>query len=424
MSFKFSRRDWMRMASLAAIGSALPDGWSATTQNNGFPSPDLPAMDVPDYEKPLFHLHEQLPLPVPIRSIELLQRGNSYFVRTRSDSGDTGIVKTKQIRQFIPIFEDLVAPHFIGKDARDIEKLVDMIYVKNYKLAGQSLWCPLAYIEQSIFDLLGRVSGKPAGEIMGGRIREEIPVYLSGSARELSAEEEVDIYVRGVEESGAKAVKFKIGGRMSRNADAYPGRTTKLLELARKQLGDDIVLFADANGSYDAAQAIEVGRMLEALDFRFFEEPCPWQEYSETQTVTATLDIPVACGEQDSSLWQFKWMIENRVMNIVQPDLNYNGGFTRAARVARMAENIDMSIVPHNTQTGVSSVIILQFASRTPNMGQWIEYPWRKSQEKESWYTPNFMIRDGVLRIPDGQGLGVEIDPDYLAGAETLLHVL
>ena len=210
---------------------------------------------------------------------------------------------------------------------------------------------------------------------------------------------------------------------MSRNADTYPGRTDKLLELARKRLGDDIILFADANGSYDASHAIKVGKILESLDFTFFEEPCPWQEYSETQTVTATLDIPVACGEQDSSLWQFKWMIENGVMNIVQPDLNYNGGFIRAARVARMAENIDMSIVPHNTQTGIASVIILQFASRTPNIGQWIEYPWRKSQEEETWYTPNFMVRDGVLRIPDSPGLGVEIDPDYLAGAKTLLHI-
>ncbi|MFC2116522.1 mandelate racemase/muconate lactonizing enzyme family protein, partial [Bacteroidota bacterium] len=338
-------------------------------------------------------------------------------------SGVTGIINTKQIKHFIPIFESLVAPLFIGKDARDIETLVDLVYIKNYKMAGQSLWCPLAYIEQSIFDLLGRVAGKPAGELMGGRIREDISVYLSGSGRDLSAEEEVDIYVRGVEETGAKAVKFKIGGRMSRNADAYPGRTEKLLELARKRLGEDMLLFADANGSYDAAHAIEVGRMLESLDFRFFEEPCPWQEYSETQKATASLDIPVACGEQDSSLWQFNWMIENKVMDIVQCDMNYNGGLTRGARVARMGENVGMSIIPHNTQTGIASVNILQFASRTPNIGDTIEYPWRKPQQKESWYAPNFMIEDGVLKIPSGPGMGVDIDPDYLAGAETLLQI-
>lgn len=411
------------MASLAAIGSALPKNLFASHIPREVSTSSSHGMDIPDYEKPLFNLQQQIPDPVIIKSIELLQRGSKYFVRIRTESGDAGIINTKQIKHFIPIFKDLVAPRFIGKDARDIESLVDQVYVKNYKLAGQSLWCPLAYIEQSIFDLLGQIAGKPAGELMGGRIREEIPVYLSGSGRDLSAEEEVDIYVRGVEETGAGAVKFKIGGRMSRNADAYPGRTKKLLELARKRLGDDILLFADANGSYDAAHAIEMGRMLESLDFRFFEEPCPWQEYSETQKTTAALDIPIACGEQDSSLWQFKWMMENKVMDIVQCDLNYNGGLTRAARVARMAENIGMSIIPHNTQTGVSSVNILQFASRTPNLGDHIEYPWRKPQKEESWYAPNFMIKDGLLSIPDGPGMGVEIDPDYLSEAEILTHI-
>ena len=82
--------------------------------------------------------------------------------------------------------------------------------------------CPVASVEQSLWDLLGSRK-KTAGELMGGMLRKEIPVYLSGSGRETTAEQEVDVYVRGVEETGAKAVKFKIGGRMSRNADAYPG---------------------------------------------------------------------------------------------------------------------------------------------------------------------------------------------------------
>ncbi len=439
MSFGFSRRRWIRAASMAAIGSTfsgiLPayvraGGLTGSSSADKTSPAGVPVgesgqafADVPEYEKPVFNFRSVFPEPVIVESVELLRRDGRYFVRTRTASGHWGIVNTKQIREFIPIFEKLVAPHIIGKDARDIESLTDLVYVKNYKLAGQSLWCPLAYIEQSIFDLLGRISGKPAGELMGGRIRDEIPVYLSGSARELSAEEEVDIYVRGVEETGAKAVKFKIGGRMSRNADAWPGRTEKLLELARKRLGSGIILFADANGSYDARHAIEMGHRLESLDFRFFEEPCPWQEYSETQEVTRALDIPVACGEQDSSLWQFRWMMQNNVMDIVQCDLNYNGGFTRSARVARMAENFGMEIVPHNTQTGAASVNILQFASRTPNMGTYIEYPWRKSQQPESWYSPNFIVKEGKLKIPDGPGLGVEIDPGYLAAAETVSQI-
>jgi L-alanine-DL-glutamate epimerase-like enolase superfamily enzyme len=311
-----------------------------------------------------------------------------------------------------------VAPHFIGKDARDLEQLIDAVYIANYKLAGQAFWAPVAFVEQSLFDLLGRVAKKPAGELMGGVIRKEIPVYLSGSGRETTAEQEVDVYVKGVERTGAKAVKFKIGGRMSRNADAYPGRTETMMKLARKRLGDSILLYTDANGSYNAAKGIEVGKFLQDLDVKFFEEPCPWEELGETKRVADALTMPVAAGEQDASLWRFQWMIENRVMDIVQPDLNYNGGFIRAARVARMARKAGMTIVPHNTQTGAASVNILQFASAIPNIGAHMEYPHRAPEKKESWYTPNFRIVNGSITVPAGPGLGIEIDPKYLAKAQ------
>ena len=107
-------------------------------------------------------------------------------------------------------------------------------------------------------------------------------------------------------------------------------------------------------------------------------------------------------------------MIENKVIDIVQPDLNYNGGFTRAARVARMARKANMWICPHNTQTGAASVNILQFAAATPNIAPYMEYVWRAAPKKESWYTPNFAIRNGVIPVPTGPGLGLEFDPEFL----------
>ena len=88
--------------------------------------------------------------------------------------------------------------------------------------------------------------------------------------------------------------------------------------------------------------------MLQDLKFHFFEEPCPWEEISETKKVADALDIKIAVGEQDASLWRFNWMMETGVMQIVQPDLNYNGGFVRAARVARIARKFGIS--DHSSQ--------------------------------------------------------------------------
>src|SRR5258708_30923297 len=105
---------------------------------------------------------------------------------------------------------------------------------------------------------MGKTVKKPAGELLGGILRKEIAVYLSGSGRDTTAEEEVDVYVQGVEQTGAKAVKFKIGGRMSANRDAYPGRTDKIFELAAKKFSSKVTLMADTNGTYSPDKAIEV----------------------------------------------------------------------------------------------------------------------------------------------------------------------
>jgi L-alanine-DL-glutamate epimerase-like enolase superfamily enzyme len=375
--------------------------------------------EILEYKKPVFNLHSFFKSPVKIASIELLQAHNQYFLRTRSTDGAEGIVQTKDIVDYIQILAHRVMPHFLGQDARDLEHLVDEVYAtdSNYKLAGQEFWCPVAYIEQSLFDLMGKALKKPAGELMGGVLRKEIPVYLSGSGRDTTAEEEVDIYVKEVERTGAKAVKFKIGGRMSDNRDAYPERTNKLLELAQKQLAGKVTLMADANGSYDADNAIEIGKRLQEMKYLWFEEPCPWEELSETKKVADALDMKIAFGEQDSSLWLFQWMIDNKLIDVVQPDLNYNGGFIRAAKVARMARKVNMWICPHDTQTGAATVNILQFAATTPNIGPWMEYVSRKAPKKESWYAPNFDIKDGVIPVPTGPGMGLEFDPDFLKSA-------
>jgi len=392
-------------AAAAALSAATGKDYRTSTEPGA----------VPDWEKPLFDLPGQIKSPVMVKRIELLQTGRSYFLRATSADGVQGVAPVKQIEDYMTMLTRLAMPFFAGKDARQLETLIDEFYIKNYKMAGQALWAPAAYVEQALFDLLGKTAGKSVGALMGGVKRTEIPIYLSGSGRETTAEQEVEVYEKSFADSGARAVKFKIGGRMSRNADAYPGRTETMLKLARKKYGPDKVIYVDANGSYNAAKAIEMGKLLKELNVAFYEEPCPWEEISETKRVADSLDIPIAGGEQDSSFWKFDHMIKTRTLDIVQPDLNYNGGFIRTARVARMAQQAGIPITPHNTQTGVASCYILQFASAIPNIGPYMEYPYRGKYSNESWFAPHFTIVNGAIKAPEGPGLGIMIDPDYLS---------
>jgi L-alanine-DL-glutamate epimerase-like enolase superfamily enzyme len=373
--------------------------------------------------------------PIKIASIEILRMKSRrlsfpflrssgsqeiYFIRSTSTDGAVGIsVAHERIKHFYPILQQLIIPYFVSKDARDLESLIDGVYTfrSNYKLAGLALWCCVAWVEFSLLDLLGKVSGQPVGELLGGVTRREIPVYLSSLRRDTTPEEEVDWVGKRLEETGVKAVKFKIGGRMSNNADATPQRTERLISLARQTFGDSMEIYADANGSYDATKGIEVGKMLESHNVSFFEEPCPFDDFADIKRVADALSISVAAGEQESSFPRFQWMMQQRVVDILQPDITYNGGFMRTVRVAQAAVAAGIPIAMHNARLGVDPVYMLHFASCMPTHYQ--EYN-AKPHQLETWFTPTFEVKQGMLQVPQGPGLGISIDPKVLRKAKRL----
>ncbi len=363
--------------------------------------------------------------PVKIASIDLLRNGDNIFVRATSTDGAVGMAMTynQRMRFLYPIFVQQIAPYFIGKDARDLEALLEGVYIdrSNYKLQGQAFWIPLASLEYALLDLLGNIAGKPVGELLGGIVRRDVEVYRAQSNRGRTAEESVERIVKSVQETGAKAIKFKIGGRMSKNADSPPGRSEALIPLVRKVLGDDITIYADSNGSYDAPKAIEIGRLLEDANIAFYEEPCPFDHLDETKQVADALTIPIAGGEQESSLRRFRWMIHNDCVQIVQPDLHYFGGFVRSIRVARMAAEAGMPCTPHMSNSGLGYLYMLHFASCVKNIGPYQEYKGKSKGIPFSCDTSSLESRDGLVTTPSGPGLGVTFDPDFIRNAEVVI---
>jgi L-alanine-DL-glutamate epimerase-like enolase superfamily enzyme len=355
-----------------------------------------------------------------IAAIEILRVDKNYFVRTTSTDGASGIAVTNEHAAYLyPLLQQRIAPCFLGKDARDLETLVDRAYThkSNYKLAGLALWNCIAYVELSLFDLLGKLAGKSVGDLLGGIRRRQIPIYLSSLRRDTTPEEEVTWISERIAETQAKAVKLKVGGRMSGNADAFPGRSEKLITLARKTWGDAITIYVDANGSYDAAHAIEVGQVLQSHGVALFEEPCPFDEYEQTKQVADALTMMVSGGEQDTSFARFRWMIQNRGVDLVQPDIIFNGGFIRALRVARLAQAAEMMITPHCPRANPQLAYMLHFASVVPNLGPFQEFRAEKPKS-EWWRAPSFQAHDGVVAVPSGPGLGVEYDPTMWNDAE------
>jgi L-alanine-DL-glutamate epimerase-like enolase superfamily enzyme len=375
----------------------------------------------PDYERPLFDLHAATRAPVVIESIELLRCGEIHFLRARSTDGADGLVMIYEGRHFLrAMLEERVLPFFLGRDARDLEGMIDEIYVYkwNYKYAGSAFWTTVAWAEAVVLDLLGKASGKSIGDLLGGRKRDRVPVYVSSLLRDTTPEQEVEWVGHRIEQTGARAVKLKIGGRLSRNADASPGRTEALLALARRTWGPGIKLYIDANGSYDPTYAIDVAKLLTEHGVEFFEEPCPFEDLDATKEVADALTLPVAGGEQDASLPRFEYMARNRVVDILQPDMLYNGGFIRNHRTNVIAHHYGLPLTPHSPYLGPRQALTTHFCATLPDLPIEMEYAAALPEQPTDWYSPQIEVKDGMAAVPTGPGLGIEFAPDMLRKIE------
>ena len=356
--------------------------------------------------------------PVIIETLELLRFRNSFICRVRSKDGSEGIsvANNAQMISLYPVFITRLQPYFIGKDALKLESLIDGVYVyqSNYKMQSLALWVPLATIEFAILDMLGRIAGKSFGELIGEIHNKKIAVYQANGEREITAELTVEHLIKEVAETRAKALKLKVGGRMSNNFESPAGRTEKLIPLVRKTFGDEMVMYADSNGSYTPDEAIRIGKILEEYKFDFYEEPVPFDWYEETKEVSDVLTIPIAGGEQESSMHMFRWLIANDALQIVQPDMFYFGGMIRSMKVARMAAEFGKQCTPH-ISGDLGYLYMMHFVSAIPNAGPYHEFKGFTKDLPFECKTSSLSSDEGVVTVPSGPGLGIEIDPEYIA---------
>lgn len=365
------------------------------------------------------------PDPIIIDRLELLRYEDNFLCRVTSKDGAEGISVSNnmQMVSLYPIFVLRLQPFFLGKDARDWEQLLEDVYVyqSNYKLQNLALWVPLATIEFAVLDMLGQIAQKSIGELIGEIHHPEIAVYQANNFRGKSAEESIGLIQQQVTETQAKAMKFKVGGRMSNNADFPPDRTEKLIPLVRKTFGDTMTIYADSNGSYTAQEAIRIGKLMEEYAYDFYEEPVPFDWYEETREVTQALNVPVAGGEQEPSMHGFRWLIKEDALDVVQPDIFYFGGMIRSMKVARMAAVKGKTCTPHISGSGLGYLYMMHFVSAVPNAGPYHEFKGFNNELPLECPTSSLNSKDGTVVVPTGPGLGATIDPGFIAKHKTVI---
>jgi len=360
--------------------------------------------------------------PVIIETLELLRYKDNFLCQVRSRDGAEGLsVGHNGLNALYPIFIHNLQPFFLGKDARDLDFLLEKVFIYgfNFRYNGISIGTPLATIEFAILDLLGGIAKKSIGQLIGDIHHTDVTVYQATEYREKSVEESLELIKRDVAEYNAHALKIKIGGLMFMttdiNAIGPPGRTEKIIPLIRKTFGDQMALFADANGFYSVEEAIRVGKLLEEYRYGFFEEPVMFDWHEETKQVAERLSLPIALGEQEYSLHGFRRLIANDAVQIVQPDNYYFGGMIRSMKVARMAAAFGKRCTPHMSGGGLGYLYMMHFVSALPNAMPHHEFKGLATNVQFECKTSALKVVDGTIKVPTGPGLGVDLDPAYVS---------
>jgi L-alanine-DL-glutamate epimerase-like enolase superfamily enzyme len=357
-----------------------------------------------------------------IASLETFTNEFVCFVRAATDTGAIGWGQTSTYNADITatILHRQVAPWVLGRDPLDIDALVERVEEREHKFPGSYRCRALAGLDTALWDLRGKLEGKPVVELLGGRPG-KLRAYASSMRRDITPEQEAARLVRLRDEKGFDAFKWRVGAECGHDVDEWPGRTEAIVPHVARALGAGAAKLVDANSGFSPRRAIEVGKLLEAEGISHFEEPCPYWKLQQTRAVTAALDLDVTGGEQDWDLATWERMIDTHAVDIVQPDVMYMGGIARTLEVARMAAAAGMPCTPHSANLSLVTMCTMHLLGAIPNAGKYLElsiegldyYPWQDGLFRGD----PFAVQDGSVTIPAEPGWGVEIEPKWLESA-------
>jgi L-alanine-DL-glutamate epimerase-like enolase superfamily enzyme len=339
--------------------------------------------------------------------------GIEGFGETRAHAGSLG-----SNHALLSLLRDELAPTLLGRDPSDITRIFEGFYngvrADYATLHGRSMpaigargmgMCAISAIDMALWDLHGRRLGQPLWRLLGGRLRDRLPLYASGGwGDEKRIGEELLGYVR----RGFKAVKMRVGVKFG-----DVGVSIARVRAAREAIGPDIPLMVDAHGTYGTAEAKRFAREAEPYALRWFEEPVSPDNLQGLAEVRAATSIPIASGETEHSRFAFRDLMLARSVDVVQPDLAWCGGLTEGMRIAALASAHQVEIAPHAWGGGLLLAASAHLAAISPAFAIQ-EFPAATNPVYQGLVREPWRIEDGALLVPDGPGLGVTVDRDLV----------
>lgn len=352
-------------------------------------------------------LTQTLPKPT-VTSWGAYSAVSMVLVEIRTDAGITGVGETLarfSPKAYVELIDTSLKPRLVGKDARDIGAHWQAMRRALSGRAGGVLIEAIAGVDIALWDIMGKAAGLPIHKLLGGTGRTEIPVYAA--AVNWVEDAEADRELEGFIERGFERIKVKM---------ARPAKEAcRRIERLRKRAGDGIELCVDANWAYQVDEAVEVGKALFANGYSWFEEPLAPENEQGYEELRRRCDVPLAAGESNFTVDQAMRLVVNRTLSVLQPDVARAGGISETRRMVELARNHDVAYAPHIGMSGiVCETASVHLSAAMPNFRVMeCECDLSPFKTELADLAPGCVrAKNGMLAVPTGPGLGLEIDWD------------
>lgn len=343
-------------------------------------------------------------------------RTNWVFVKVETDSGIHGWGEaTLEYREptVAAAIHDLEG-WLIGRDPHNIEAFRHDCYRDAYWRGGPVLMSALAGVEIALWDIKGKALGVPVWQLLGGKVRDAVPIYVNGWFAPAKTPDEFAAKAAAVREHRFLGCKWDPFGK----AWQQIGRREldSAMECVRKvseTVGQDVLLLIEGHGRFDIPTAVKIGRRLEEFDICWFEEPLPPDDLNGMREVKERVRVSLAAGERLYNRYEYRQFFDLNCADYIQPDISHAGGIFEMRLLGAEAEARHIGFCPHNPSGPVANAATLQLAGCVPNFVilemMMTDVPYRAEICDEE-----LVVREGRMVIPDRPGIGIDLDENEL----------
>jgi len=347
-------------------------------------------------------------------------RRGTTVVRVATEDGLVGWGESSLAPDIRTAAESL-APLLIGEDPAGTGAIWQKLFESVSQAHGftGAAMCAVSAFDTALWDIAGKAVGQPVHRLLGGAVRDSVAVYATGLY--YTEDDYPDAIVReatGYADQGFTGMKMKIGG-------VPISEDVRRVYAIRDAIGPDVHLMVDANEAYNAPTAIQVARRIADAGITWFEEPCPSYDDEANLRVKAAAPMPISGGESLKTRYEFGERLARRVFDIVQPDVVNVGGVSELAFVGGVANSFGVQFNPHFWGTGISFAASLHVCATLPLTPPAIrpepyahetvlEFDQTPHPVRANLTAPGFEVVGSRVRVPDGPGLGIEVDEKAL----------